>query len=61
MEAAEAATVSNEIRSLAKLSRFQWVHEGRAEGLLDVDVIDLASCLTAGTSGPSRVVPALRH
>ena len=28
MEAAEAATVKNDIRSLAKLSRFQWVHEG---------------------------------
>ena len=59
VEAAEEATVKNVIRSLAELSRFQLLR-GRAEGLRDVDVVDLASFLTAGTSAPSRALPALR-
>ena len=59
MAKAEPATIKNVVRTTAELHKFQLLR-GRAEGLLDVDVIDLSAFLESGTSAPSRALPALR-
>ena len=56
---AEPATIKNVIRTIAELHKFQLLRS-RAEGMLDVDVIDLSAFLESGTSAPSRALPALR-
>ena len=55
---AEPATVKNVVRTVTDLYQFQLIR-GRAAGLADVDLINLSSFLTDGTSAPSRALPAL--
>ena len=57
MAKAELATIK--VRTIAELQKLQLLR-GRAEGLLDVDVIDLSAFLESGMSAPSRALPALR-
>ena len=56
---AESATIKNVIRTIAELHKSQLLR-GRAEGLLDVDVIDLPAFLESGASAPSWALPAFR-
>ena len=56
---AEGVTLKNVIRTIAELHKFQLLR-GRAEGLADVDIIDLSAFLEEGTSALARALPALK-
>ena len=56
---AEGATLKNFIRIIAELHKFQLLR-GRAEGLADVDLLDLSAFLEGGASAPARALPSLK-
>ena len=56
---AEAATFKNAIKTLQELYHFQ-ILRGRAQGLEEVDPVDLDAFLHGGTTAPTRGLQALR-
>ena len=56
---AEAATFKNAIKTLQELYHFQ-ILRGRAQGLEEVDPVDLDAFLHGGTTAPTRRLQALR-
>ena len=56
---AEATTFKNAIRTLQELYHFQ-ILRGRAQGLEEVDPVDLDAFLHGGTTAPTRGLQALR-
>ena len=56
---AEAATFKNAIKTLQELYHFQ-ILGGRAQGLEEVDPVDLDAFLHGGTTAPTRGLQALR-
>ena len=56
---AEATTFKNAIKTLQELHHFQ-ILRGRAQGLEEVDPVDLDAFLHGGTTAPTRGLQALR-